>query len=139
MKILFIINVLSGGGRERRMIQLIKFLSLDPSYELSLVVLSDNSSVDYLDIYETKTKLTFLSQIGGDINYNLLDDLVNNFAPNIVHCWCMNSKLLYHLVKLRMSHKFKLISGYVADGNKIPLCSTEFITTHASFLLLHRF
>lgn len=135
MKILFIINVLSGGGRERRMIQLIKSLSLDSSYKLSLVVLSDKTSVDYSDIYETKTELTFLSQNGDGINYKLLDNLVHKFAPNIVHCWCMNSRLLYHLVKLRIHHRFKLISGYVADGNKIPLCSTEFITTHASFML----
>lgn len=135
MKILFIINVLQGGGRERRMIQLIKSLSLDNNYHISLVVLTDSTKVDYPEIYETGCKITFLSDDGSFINYGILYEEVREFQPDIVHCWCMNSSMLYHLIKAKMKCKFVLIAGFVADGNRIPVFTTEFVTTQMSFLL----
>ena len=135
MKIILIINTLNGGGRERRLVQLLKSLCLRKDFIVELIVLSDNTEVDYPEVYKLGCKTLFLSTKGGKIDYQLMYKELCILRPDIVHCWCMNSKMLYYLVKCKINYRFVLISGYVADGNRIPILSTEFLTTHASFFL----
>lgn len=135
MKVILITNNFAGGGRERRLVQLMKSLSSRNDCQYEVIILADKTQVDYPEIFKLGCKLTFLSKNDGFIDYHILENKIMEFHPDIVHCWCMNSRMLYHLMKLKRQQHFVLISGYVADGNRIPLFSTEFFTTYASFLL----
>ena len=49
MKILFIIDSLKAGGKERQLIELIKGLKLSTKYNIKLILFNDN--IDYSDFY----------------------------------------------------------------------------------------
>jgi len=88
MKILFFIESLNSGGKERRLVELIKGLLNYPSIKFELVITKE--SIHYKDIFSTGIK----------IHYLLRDKLINepkvffdfyritkNYKPDIIHTW----------------------------------------------------
>lgn len=64
MKILFLSDNLVGGGKERRMVELIKGLSLQGGHELYLVSLSDD--IYYKDVHKTNCTLKIIKRQKGN-------------------------------------------------------------------------
>jgi glycosyltransferase involved in cell wall biosynthesis len=115
MTILFVADNLGGGGKERRMLELIKSLSQDPSYKIILISLMDKG-VGYkymydfpITIIETDRKNKYTIK-----PYFIFREAIKKFKPDIVHSWGSMSSLfmLPHLI----FRKFKFINGIIADA-----------------------
>lgn len=55
IKLVHVIAGLTGGGRERRMVELVKGLNSNEFYEQYVILL--NKAIDYPDIYKTDAKI----------------------------------------------------------------------------------
>jgi len=85
MKILYVIESLNAGGKERRFIELIRVMcNLN---EIEIILLS--KSTHYTEIFEFDVKLHYLKRnFFKDIKiFYKFFKIIKNFEPDIVHCW----------------------------------------------------
>lgn len=87
MKILMVINCLSKGGRERRMLELIKGLKeRDKSFDIYLISLSDQ--IDYQYVYDLPIKFEIIQKKDKDLSLVFkLRKVIRKFNPDIIHSW----------------------------------------------------
>lgn len=89
MKILFIADTLAGGGKERRLVELIKGLGLESSFQLKLLIL--DKAIQFNDIYSTKCEIKTLERKkGAGFEFNIwreIENLCSEFKPDIIHFW----------------------------------------------------
>ncbi|MEO2072880.1 MAG: glycosyltransferase family 4 protein [Zunongwangia sp.] len=115
MKILFLSDNLVGGGKERRMIELIKGLDAIESYELYLVSLEEE--VYYKEIYNTKCTFKIIKRNRGKgYEFNVqkgLWDYIKKIKPNIIHFWGEVSMI--YLLPISFFIKTPIISSIIAD------------------------
>jgi glycosyltransferase involved in cell wall biosynthesis len=87
MMILYIIESLKSGGKERRLIQLIKGMKSTYNIDVKLIVL--NSDVHYVDVFNYNIDIIYFKR-------NILKDpfilwkfikALKKVKPDIVHCW----------------------------------------------------
>ncbi len=127
MTILFVADNIGGGGKERRMLELIKSLSKDPSYKIILLSLT-NMGVGYrymydfpITIIESHKKHKFSTT-----PYFVIRDTIKKYQPDIVHSWGGMGSL--YMVPLLIFRKFKFINGIIADApNKISHTSKAYL------------
>ena len=113
MKILFFIDSLQSGGKERRMTELLKALKLEEDVQFELVlmdkeihykeVLTLDITIHYL-VRKTKKDLSVFKKF-----YNICKD----YKPDIIHCW--NSMTAIIAAPTSTLLKIKLINGMVVD------------------------
>ncbi len=87
MKILMVINGIKKGGRERRMLELVKDLSIARGFEVYLVSLSDVVEYDY--VHELPIKFDIIKK-KSDKDISLifkLRKIMKSFNPDIIHSW----------------------------------------------------
>ncbi len=115
MTILFVADNIGGGGKERRMLELIKSLSKDPAYKIILVAISDmGTGYDYMYDFP-------ITIIESDRDYKystkpffVIKGAIEKYKPDIVHSWgTMSSSYMLPLLPFR---KFKFINGIIADA-----------------------
>ncbi|QCX39126.1 glycosyltransferase [Aureibaculum algae] len=87
MKILFIIESLSSGGKERRLVSLIKVLSKRDNFNCELLLLSDK--IHFTEIADIDVNISYLKRnIKKDIKIlSKFNNLLKVIKPDIVHCW----------------------------------------------------
>lgn len=117
MKLLFIGN-LNGGGRERRMAQLVNGLSEYIDYEVKIVV--SNHTIDYLDKATTSAEIVYVEDGSSKVILDGLKNVIDSFKPDIVHMWSEYPKWLFIISYLKYIYKFKYIAGFVASGSYLP-------------------
>ena len=114
-KILFL-GDLGGGGKERRMSELIRHLSKKDRYDIYLMLNKDtrkdypdtlNYVTRYCEIDFTASKLNILEQIGR---------FIQEVEPKIIHSWHEYLSLYYNILRPFLSKSF-YIAGFVADAN----------------------
>lgn len=117
MTILFVADNIGGGGKERRMLELIKSLSKDPSYTIILISLTD-MGVGYkymyefpITIIETDRRHRFTTK-----PYFIIKNAIKKYKPDIVHSWGSMGSL--YMLPLLIFRKFKFINGIIADAPK---------------------
>ena len=115
MTILFAADNIGGGGKERRMLELIKSLSKDTGYKIILVSISD-MGVGYDYIYDFPITIIESER---NFKYTLkpffvLSDAIKKYKPDIVHAW--GSMSSFYLLPLLLFRKFKFINGIIADA-----------------------
>ncbi len=115
IKVIHIIRELSGGGKERRMIQLLKGLGEDYAYEQVLICL-DGAKLDYPEVYECNVQMHLLRDMDFKAKCRFVEGVIREVKPDIVHSWSRDVRLLPMYVKLRRALHFKLIDGSVSDG-----------------------
>lgn len=114
MKIIFIIDTLTAGGKERRLTELIKGLISTSKAECELVVMS--SDIHYKEILDLGIKIhIILRKTKKDLTvFNKLYRIFKLFNPDIVHCW--DSMTAVYSVPLCKCLKIKLINGMIVDS-----------------------
>ena len=116
IKIVHVINSLGGGGLERRMLECVKGLGLDKQYSQHVILLYD--IIDYPDIYDTNADVVRLSSRSKLNKGNELIKIISKIEPDIVHLWtCSLITLPVYLCKQSLG--YKIIAGFIADGNPI--------------------
>src|SRR5690606_21391167 len=111
MKIVFLIEQLSGGGKERRLVELLKGLSDHDGFEIHLVLAKNK--IDYPEVKQLSLKihqLTNSSNIGLIRTYYIK---IKEIQPQVVHSWSYKSS--FYLALLKPFFNFKFIAGFIGD------------------------
>ena len=132
MKIVHIINSFGGGGKERRMLQLVKGLLVQKDIEQSIIVFSKR--VDHKEANNINIPIIAIEESSRIKQYKVLKGALKNKKPDIVHSWCNIPSVLLFLPILKQKYGFKYIAGFVADANIPPKLSSVNIFSRLSFL-----
>jgi glycosyltransferase involved in cell wall biosynthesis len=113
MRILFFINSLFLGGKERRLTELMKALILLPEIEFELVLM--NNEIHYKEVFKLGIKIHHITRKTKKDPTVLikLSELCKQFKPDIVHCW--DSMTAIYSVPICLIHRIKLVNGMVVD------------------------
>jgi len=113
MRILYFIDSFPAGGKERRLVELMKGLKSRGGFELGLVVMSDD--VHYKEIYDLGIEVHFvIRKTKKDFSvFSRFHRLCKKFKPDIVHCW--DSMTAVYLVPVCKMLRIRLVNGMVAD------------------------
>jgi glycosyltransferase involved in cell wall biosynthesis len=114
IKILFLIDGLRSGGKERRLFSLIEKLHLDRFYRIEIVVL--NPDIHFLKINEFKIGFHILDRkkYNSFLLFKKLFKIFTDFKPNIVHTWDTLSTL--YAIPLAKAFNKKLIVSKITDA-----------------------
>jgi glycosyltransferase involved in cell wall biosynthesis len=114
LKILFVIDTLTAGGKERRLTELMKALSLKPGVEFELVSMSDD--IHYSEVYDLGVKMHFfIRKSRKDLHvFRQLYDLCKEFKPDIVHFW--DSMTAIYATPVSKFLHIKIVNGMVNDS-----------------------
>jgi len=116
MKILFLIDSLKAGGRERRLIELIKGLKNYQDLDLHLVVFSNQ--IHYLEIYNLDIPVIILERVPkkNPLVFSRLFKLCKTWKPDLIHTWATMSTII--AIPASILLKIKLINGSITDAPK---------------------
>ena len=132
MKILFLINNFGGGGRERRMIQLLKDLSGNPDFEMQTITFSDR--IDYKEVLNVKMVKHCIHFQDRKQRCDAIEDIIRSFKPDIVHSWIDTPTEMMLLGLLKGKYNYKYIAGFVADANKDKKTSFRYLAMRYTFM-----
>jgi glycosyltransferase involved in cell wall biosynthesis len=113
MKILFFIESLTAGGKERRLTQLMKGLRSTTDFEFSLAIMSKD--IHYKEIYDLNIEINFIiRKVKKDVSsFYEFYKLCKRLHPDIVHCW--DSMTATYLVPACKLLGIKIVNGMVVD------------------------
>lgn len=113
MKILFFIDSLDRGGKERRLAGLMKSLLSSPEIEFEVVVM--NKEIHYKEVLNFGIKIHFLIRNQKkDISvFSKFYKICKNYRPDIIHCWDSMTAMIS--VPACTALNIKLVNGMVVD------------------------
>jgi glycosyltransferase involved in cell wall biosynthesis len=125
---------LGKGGKERRMLELIKGLSRNREYLIRLVSLTDN--VEYEYVYDLPIEFVIIKRKWkkDPAVFFKLNRIIKDFNPDIVHSWGTMSSF-FLLPAIWLSKKY-FINGIIADA---PRHLTYFNTTYLRKMITYPF
>lgn len=118
MKILFFLESLHGGGKERRSVELIRYLVEQPErYEIELVLTEDE--IHYEEIHETGVKIHFLRRQKMKYDPGVIFRFMNickQFNPDIIHAWGKMST--FYSIPSKLALGIPVLSSLIADSRR---------------------
>ena len=115
MKILFYIESLAAGGKERRLVELIKGLNNFGNIEIELVLIKKD--IHYSDIFNTKIKIHFTSRKvfkkDPRLFYNFYK-IVRKSKPDIIHVW--GNMVAVYAILTKSVLNVPLINNQITDA-----------------------
>lgn len=113
MKILFFINGLAAGGKERRLVELMKGLKNNPDVNFELAIMSRN--IHYKEVFDLGVKIHFLVRSSKkDLSiFRKLYALCRELKPDILHCW--DSMTAIYAAPVCKLLRIKLLNGMVVE------------------------
>lgn len=114
MKILFFINELACGGKERRLTELLRALKQNPDCDFELAIMSNN--LYYQEVLDLKIPIHYLiRKTKKDLSvYNMFYRLCKSYNPDIVHCW--DSMTAVYSVPVCKILNIRLINGLITNS-----------------------
>lgn len=114
MRVLFIIDCLPSGGKERRLTELMKMLKLRQELKFELVVM--NNDIHYKEIFDLDINIHYLiRKAKKDISvFYKLYKLCKDYKPDIIHCW--DSMTAIYSAPVCKLLNIKLVNGMVVDS-----------------------
>ena len=134
MKILYIIESLMSGGKERRLISLIKGLLKKKEVEIEIIILSEN--IHYKEIYDFNIKIHILKRnIKKDLKLLFkFNTILKTFRPDIVHCW--DNVAAIHFGPICNIKKIPFINSMISTAppaNLVKPHSKRYLSTAISY------
>lgn len=115
MRILLFIESLRSGGKERRLLELIRYLKNKPGYELLLVLTEDEIHYRYAFDLISDIKILKRKYLRKDPAIFLkFCRLCNTFKPDIIHTW--GSMLAFYALPVAQLKMIPHINGHIADA-----------------------
>lgn len=113
VKILFVIDTLASGGKERRLTELLKALEDRPEVTSELVILSDD--IHYKEVFTFNIAIHQIIRCSRkDLAvFGQLRSILKAFNPDAVHCW--ESMTAVYLAPLCKIMKYPLINGMITN------------------------
>ncbi len=139
MKLLFFIESLQSGGKERRLVELISGLKKYTDYEMELVLL--NKEIHYKKILDTNIKIHFIKRKSKKdlIPFFSFFKICVSFKPNIIHVW--GNLVAYYSLLSRIFLNIPLINNQITDApqnvkfsllnNTIPFYFSDLIVANS--------
>lgn len=114
MKILFFIDTFSAGGKERRLMELMKGLKGEPGIEFSLVIMDDK--IQYKEVYDLGIDIHHvIRKTKKDLSvFRKFYTICKTYKPDIVHSW--DSMSAVYLVPILKILGIKFVNGMVTDA-----------------------
>ena len=115
MKILYFIESLRCGGKERRLLELIRYLTVHTNHEILLVL--TESEIHYKFVHDLGIELIILKRkwIKKDPSlFYKFYRLTNEFKPDIIHTW--GSMLSFYALPVIIHKNIPHINGHIADA-----------------------
>jgi glycosyltransferase involved in cell wall biosynthesis len=113
LRILYFIDGLGSGGKERRLIELMKGLKSKPDMEFEIVVM--NRDIHYQEVFNLGIKIHYLVRTAKkDIAvFHKFYKICSDYRPDIVHCWdSMTAMIAVPACRLL---GIKLVNGMVVN------------------------
>lgn len=134
MKILFFLDHIGGGGRERRMAQLVLYLDKIP--DVQMMTITATKKIDYTEVLSTKMKIRVVNDSSHWSRVKKYDDIIGEFKPDVIHLW--NETPLFCVVLPFLANKYgsKFVVGFVADGR--PITSYPFLQRQCIRFTFHK-
>ncbi len=115
MKLLFYIESLRSGGKERRLVELIKGLSHKTDLKIGLVLIKDD--IHYKDILETNIEIfytprKFLKK-DPSVFYKFYK-IVRLFKPDIIHAW--GNMVAFYAIPVKLLFRIPLVNSQITDA-----------------------
>ncbi len=126
MKILFYIESLRSGGKERRLVELIKGLKNYPDIEMELVLTRED--IHYTDIFDTGIKIHYTIRKGLKKDPRLFwkfYKIAKKFKPDIIHVW--GGMVAVYAIPAKVLLRIPMINNQIADA---PLKVNTGLFTH---------
>lgn len=132
IKILFFINSLRAGGKERQLVELLKGLKKTKEFQAEVITMA--KEIHYKEIYDLENKIHYLiRKIKKDPSIFLkLFRICQDFKPDIIHTWdTMTSIFATPIAKML---KIKLLNGSIRVApNRIKLFSNRWFLNLITF------
>ena len=114
MRILFFIDSYPAGGKERRLLELMKGLKATPGISFGLVIMSND--IHYREIFELGIPVhQVIRKTKKDLSvFSKFMKLCREFKPDIVHCW--DSMTAVYLVPVCRILGIRLVNGMIVDA-----------------------
>lgn len=123
MKILFFINQIGGGGRERRLAQLI--CELDKQDDVEMMAVTTYENVGYKEVENTSLIIKVVNDATHLARFRSYKEIIAEFRPDIIHLWIETPMFCMILPWLARIYNSKYVVGFVADGNQLPKFSLK--------------
>ncbi len=117
MRILFFLESLQCGGRERRSLELIQYLKQQTDYEIELVLTEEE--IYYEEVYELDINIKILKRTGIKYDPSIFYKfyrIARRFKPDIIHTW--GKMTTFYAIPAKLICRIPLISSLIADSNK---------------------
>src|SRR5690349_7414362 len=114
MRILFFIDGLIAGGKERRLLELMKGVKSGYNVEFELVVM--NREIHYQQVFDLGIKIHYLirkTKKDASVFYKFYK-ICKSFRPDIIHCW--DSMTAVYSIPASKLLNIKLVNGMVVDA-----------------------
>ena len=131
MRILHVIWGLGGGGKERRLIQLMKGLNTR-GFDQCLVSFLDAN--DYKGSFEQYCNFLIVkgkNKIDRCIKFL---QIIKKQKPDVVHLWSCNPLVSLIMPVLKLRYGFKYVAGFIADAVPVKRLSFLSIANHVTYL-----
>lgn len=115
MRILFFIETLRCGGKERRLLELVQYLQEHTDYEMLLVLTEDE--IHYKYVHDLRIDLKVIKRRGTKKDPRLFMKfyrLCNEFRPDIIHTW--GSMPAFYALPAILIKKIIHINGHITDA-----------------------
>jgi glycosyltransferase involved in cell wall biosynthesis len=133
MKVLFFINGLSCGGKERRLVELLKALKSVPDIECELVLMS--LDISYKEVFDLNINIQYvIRKTKKDLSgFRKFYNICMNYKPDIVHCW--DSMTAVYSVPVCKLLNIILLNGMVVDTPVIQnITNKNYLRAKITFL-----
>ena len=111
LKILFSIDSMKKGGKERQLLELVKGLSIYNNIIIEIIIM--NEDIEYNEIKETgfKTHIIVRQKRFDFSVFKKFLLIYKNFKPDIIHTW--DSMTTFYFLPIKIFKKTKLINGSI--------------------------
>lgn len=131
MRILFFIDGFVAGGKERRLLELMKVLKTKQDIEFELAVM--DTEIHYKEIFDLGIKIHYLiRKTKKDISiFSRLYGLCKTFKPDLIHCW--DSMTVVYSVPVCQLLRIKLVNGMVVDTPVATISNKRWLRAQLTF------
>ena len=117
MKILFCIESLCSGGKERRLVELIKGMAKYQDVEMELVL--TKKEIHYTDIFDTGIKIHYTLRKGLKKDPRIFwyfYKIAKNFKPDVIHVW--GNMVAIYTIPAKSLLKIPMVNSQITDAPK---------------------
>ncbi len=116
MKVIFFIESLNSGGKERRLVELIKLFTTRPNFTMELVLAKEN--IHYKNIFLYNIKIHILN-----LHNNFKKDprvlyqfykITKKFKPDIIHVW--GNLVAFYAIPAKLILNIPMINNQITDA-----------------------